>query len=140
VKNANAVAEELFADKSLLDTARKNLKSGRKQTSVSTAVEMYHAYKGKAGIAALGLTALVGGYYMTKRYKENQLYNETVEQQPYENSRQIDQGLGYARAVSSQSSYRRDPLVTAGVVGNLDRRKIGHTQMGNNKYNHLYGS
>ena len=140
VKNANAVAEELFADKDLLNKAIRNLRSGRKQTGVSTAVEMYHAYKGKAGIAALGLTALVGGYYMSKRYKKNQLYNETLEQQPYESSRQIDQGLGYANAVSSQSSFRRDPLVTAGVVGNLDRRKIGHTQMGNNKYNHLYAS
>ena len=139
VKNANAVAEELFADKDLLNKAIKNLRSGRRQTGVTTAIEMYHAYKGKAGIAALGLTALVGGYYMSKRYKENELYNETLEQQPYENSRQIDQGLGYASAVSSQSSFRRDPLVTAGVVGNLDRRKIGHTQMGNNKYNHLYG-
>lgn len=140
VKSANAVAEELFADKKLLTTAIKNLRSGRKQTAVSTAVEMYHAYKGKAGIAALGLTALVGGYYMSKRYKENQLYNETLEQQPYESSRQIDQGISYATGLSSTSSYRRDPLVTAGVVGNLDRRKIGHTQMGNNKYNHLYGS
>jgi hypothetical protein len=30
-------------------------------------------------------------------------------------------------------------LVTAGVVGNLDRNKIGHTKMGPNKNNHLYG-
>jgi len=41
--------------------------------------------------------------------------------------------------MTSLPSSRRDPLVTAGVVGNLDRNKIGHTKMGNNKYNHLYG-
>lgn len=140
IKNANTVAEELLGNHELLNKAVRNLRSGRKQTGVSTAIEMYHAYKGKAGIAALGLTALVGGYYMTRKYKENQLYNETVEQQPYQKTRQVDQGLSYASAVSAQSSYRRDPLVTAGVVGNLDRRKIGHTQMGNNKYNHLYGN
>ena len=40
---------------------------------------------------------------------------------------------------NQQTSARRDPLVTAGVVGNLDRNKIGHTGMGPNKYNHLYG-
>jgi hypothetical protein len=44
------------------------------------------------------------------------------------------------QAMARQTSSRRDPLVTAGVVGNLDRNKIGHTQMGANKYNHLYGA
>ena len=39
-----------------------------------------------------------------------------------------------ARTAQSTS----DPLATAGVVGNLDRRKIGHTNMGPNKYEHLY--
>jgi hypothetical protein len=30
-------------------------------------------------------------------------------------------------------------LATAGVVGNLDRRRTGHTQMGPRKYDHLFG-
>jgi hypothetical protein len=41
---------------------------------------------------------------------------------------------------SSQQVYSRiqDPLATAGVVGNLDRAKIGHTNMGSNKYDYLF--
>jgi hypothetical protein len=35
-------------------------------------------------------------------------------------------------------SVTGDPLATAGVVGNLDRSKIGHTNMGPNKYDYLY--
>jgi hypothetical protein len=35
-------------------------------------------------------------------------------------------------------SVTGDPLATAGVVGNLDRNKIGHTNMGPNKYDYLY--
>ena len=38
----------------------------------------------------------------------------------------------------SLNSLRRDPLSTAGVVGNLDRAKIGHTRMGPRKDNHLF--
>jgi hypothetical protein len=38
-----------------------------------------------------------------------------------------------------QSSFRRDPLTTAGVVGNLDRNKIGHYKMGAQKNAHLFG-
>jgi hypothetical protein len=40
---------------------------------------------------------------------------------------------------ASLSSYRRDPLVTAGVVGNLDRNKIGHHNMSSKKHAHLFG-
>ena len=140
VSNANAVGKAVSADPQLKKAAISNLRAGRQQAPVSTAVEMYHAYKGKAGIAALGLTALAGGYYMFRKRKENQLYDETLEKQPTENFRQTDAYNNYTIATTSYGSTRRDPLVTAGVVGNLDRRKIGHTQMGNNKYNHLYGA
>lgn len=139
ISSRTAVAEALSSDPQLLSQARRNMKAGRRMGHVSNAVDMYNKYKGKAGIAALGLTALVGGYYMYENYKENQLYNETLEQQPYEKARQVDSINSYTSQIAQQPSYRRDPLVTAGVVGNLDRRKIGHTQMGNNKYAHLYG-
>ena len=136
--DASKVGKALSEDSNLLNRAITNLKSGRRQTPLSTAVENYHKFKGPVGIAALGLTALAGGYYMGKRKKETDLYNETLEQQPTESFRQ-NSSSNYGSSVPSLNSARRDPLVTAGVVGNLDNRKIGHTQMGNNKYNHLYG-
>lgn len=136
--DASKVGRALSEDDSLLNRAVTNLKSGRRQTPLSTAVENYHKFKGPAGIAALGLTALAGGYYMGKRKKETDSYNETLERQPTESFRQ-NSSSNYGSSVPSLNSTRRDPLVTAGVVGNLDNRKIGHTQMGNNKYNHLYG-
>lgn len=136
--DASKVGKALSEDSNLLNRAITNLKSGRRQTPLSTAVENYHKFKGPVGIAALGLTALAGGYYIGKRKKETDLYNETLEQQPTESFRQ-NSSSNYGSSVPSLNSARRDPLVTAGVVGNLDNRKIGHTQMGNNKYNHLYG-
>lgn len=89
----------------------------------------------KGLLAAVGLAALgVIGYKTSK----SSPYDETVDMQPYE-------GTNYTRADNDSLAYlgpmpssRRDPLYTAGVVGNLDRNKINHTRMGNNKYDHLF--
>jgi len=92
------------------------------------------------GVAAVG--AISAGYYLGRRTQEQNLYDETMGQQPTEANigpmgiadfNRLDQEL------AAQFSSRRDPLVTAGVVGNLDRNKISHTRMGSDKYNHLYG-
>ena len=86
---------------------------------------------GVAGAAVLGLMA-----YNSSR--QNEIYNQTVEKQPYEPTNYIrseNESLAY---LSPTPSSRRDPLSTAGVVGNLDRNKINHTRMGNNKYDHLF--
>jgi len=92
------------------------------------------------GVAAVG--AISAGYYLGRRTQEQNLYDETMGQQPTETNigpmgiadfNRLDQEL------AAQFSSRRDPLVTAGVVGNLDRNKISHTRMGPDKYNHLYG-
>ena len=88
------------------------------------------------------VAALSAGYYLATRKSKEDPLNEVMAQQPLEQTgpmsindfNQVDQ------AMASQTSSRRDPLVTAGVVGNLDRNKIGHTKMGANKYNHLYGA
>lgn len=92
--------------------------------------------KGRLKAAAIGMTAAAAGYYMYRNSRENDVYDDTVEQQPIQQ---------YAARLSSDESVaqpmntrRRDPLVTAGVVGNLDRNKVGHYRMGNDKYNHLY--
>lgn len=86
-------------------------------------------------LAAVGLAGVaLLGYNATKPTP----YDETVDMQPYE-------GTNYTRADNDSLAYlgpvpssRRDPLYTAGVVGNLDRNKINHTRMGNGKYDHLF--
>jgi len=114
--------------------------SQRMQNAIPTPMtDFYLKNKTKIGYAGIGLAAAGIGYYISKKQRESSLYNESLESQPTE--------ANMGRAMSSQPSAefrelrstRRDPLVTAGVVGNLDRNKIGHSQMGPNKYNHLYG-
>ena len=101
--------------------------------------DFYLKNKTKLGYVGIGLAAAGLGYYISKKHRESNLYDETVQSQPTEPGnprRAIQRNLA---SLASPQSTRRDPLVTAGVVGNLDRNKIGHTQMGPNKYNHLYG-
>jgi hypothetical protein len=101
--------------------------------------DFYIANKPKIGFAALGLAVAGAGYYIAKNRKEQSLYEETREVQNFEPSSPRTQRPNF-NAMSSPQSTRRDPLVTAGVVGNLDRNKVNHTRMGPNKYNHLYGN
>jgi hypothetical protein len=75
---------------------------------------------------------------MAKRGNENDLYDATMGPAPVEQG-QRPYGIQEALMGNGQTSRRRDPLFTAGVVGNLDRQKIGHTSMGSNKNNHLFG-
>ena len=85
----------------------------------------------------IGMTAAAAGYYMYRRTRENDAYNETMDEQPiqqYAGRMSMDETMG----VQPMNARRRDPLVTAGVVGNLDRNRINHYRMGNDKYNHLY--
>jgi hypothetical protein len=102
-------------------------------------LEAFQNVKPKLGIAGAGLAIAGASYYMAKRHREKSLYNETMEIQPYENGRSTQYNNDSAAQFIDLSSRRSDPLKTAGVVGNLDRAKIGHTQMGNSKYDHLYG-
>lgn len=139
LKGANDVAQRLSGDHDLLATAMQNIKAGTRKQDISKSVEIYNNIKPHAGLIALGAAAMAGGYYLTRKKEERDLYNETLEQQPIETYTQNSITNTYTSSMTSLPSSRRDPLVTAGVVGNLDRNKIGHTKMGNNKYNHLYG-
>lgn len=92
-------------------------------------------------IGAVAATAIGAGYYLARKREKENLYEEVMEPQDTELNigpmgvsefNKIDQQM------ASQSSSRRDPLMTAGVVGNLDRQKISHYKMGPKKYDHLY--
>lgn len=101
-------------------------------------MEKYLANKANIRNAAIGLAIAGIGYYSYRNYKEKEVYDETLEQQPIQ-SGSTRMTRGESLSMQGQvASFRRDPLVTAGVVGNLDRNKIGHYRMGNDKYNHLY--
>ncbi len=115
-------AGEQFADKAI--------KVGR---------ELYKANKGKVALGALALAGVFTGYKMAKRADENDLYDATMNLAPAEKG-QKPYGIQEALMGNGQTSRRKDPLFTAGVVGNLDRQKIGHTSMGPSKHSHLYGN
>ena len=102
-------------------------------------VDFMRRAKPKVGVAALGVAAFSAGYYLAKRNRKIGLYDEVMHQQPYEQTDQVQQTNYETQAKTQIYSERRDPLVTAGVVGNLDRNKIGHSMMGPNKYDYLYG-
>jgi len=96
----------------------------------------YRAIKPKLGIT-LTAAAIAGiGYYTYRNYQKDEIYDETLETQPFQ--KQINTKSYPTEAVNFNSNVP-DPLKTAGVVGQLDRQKIGHYKMGNKKYNHLYG-
>jgi hypothetical protein len=139
VVNANRVAEVIGSDSSVNTSIARNIRRSKSGLEINKMAEFYASHKMKLGYGALGVGAAATGYYMYKKHKERQLYNETLDQQPTERAITTDQMQDSSRAFSQVSSTRRDPLATAGVVGNLDRAKIGHTQMGPNKYNHLFG-
>jgi len=110
-------------------------------TLVNPMTDFYLKNKPKIGYAGIGLAAAGIGYYMSKKQKEKSLYNESLESQPTEANMGRAMSSSPAPAELAQlNSTRRDPLTTAGIVGNMDRNKIGHSQMGPNKYNHLYGA
>jgi polyhydroxyalkanoate synthesis regulator phasin len=95
--------------------------------------------KPKLAMGAIAVGAASAGYYLAKRNRTSRMYDEVMDQQPYEDPGLVQDANSGIQQDNQQTSARRDPLVTAGVVGNLDRNKIGHTAMGPNKYNHLYG-
>ncbi len=85
--------------------------------------------------------AALVGYYFFRKGREQQIYDETTQQQEYE-----DEGFyeDYRRDMGQQvpPSYRRqqdNPLATAGLMQNLDMNKTRHHQMGARKYDHLFG-
>ena len=141
IQSANRIAESLSTTEGGTRVLIGRLNRAKMGMGPNKMLDFYNFHKPKVGIA-LGAVALAGiGYYISKKYRERQLYDETLQQQPMESARQLDPNAQakLAPPVLSLNSIRRDPLTTAGVVGNLDRAKIGHTKMGPGKDNHLFG-
>lgn len=139
IKAQQVMAEEIEASGigprlgKLIESRRLGLKDTDKLAS------FYVANKAKIGWGAIGVLAAGLGYYASKKHRERSLYEETLAQQPYEIGSQTRQINDTMIGMRSSSPKYSDSLATAGVVGNLDRMKIGHTKMGNNKNDHLFG-
>jgi hypothetical protein len=121
------------------NVTRKTIGSPAEQftdNAINAGRKFYQANKNIFLVGALATAAAVVGYKTIKRREENELYESTMAIAPYEEGRRP---YGIQEALMNGTSRRKDPLFTAGIVGNLDRQKIGHTSMGSNKYNHLFG-
>lgn len=94
--------------------------------------------KNKIYLAGLAVGAAYVGTKIARRKNENEVYDTTMQGMPVE-SGERPYGIQDALFAQKMASRRKDPLVTAGVVGNLDRSKINHTSMGPDKNNHLFG-
>ena len=100
--------------------------------------EFFKTNKRSIYLAGLAVAAAVVGTKVAKRKNENEVYDATMQRMPVE-SGERPYGIQDALFAQKMASRRKDPLVTAGVVGNLDRSKINHTSMGPDKNNHLFG-
>ena len=137
IKYLNHLAT-FIKDNNMEGQIRRQVSRARLGMEPNKIADFYLRNKTKIGIGGLGLLAAGSAYYISKKYRENQIYDETIQAQPTERFSR-SQGLSDQMDLqASISSFRRDPLATAGIVGNLDRNKIGHYRMGNDKYNHLY--
>jgi hypothetical protein len=97
----------------------------------------YQTYKKPVAIGVGALLAAGVGYYSYKKIKEAGPYDDVMDRQQTDPARAPRMDI---LGGQNQPIYSRiqDPLATAGVVGNLDRAKIGHTKMGSNKYDSLF--
>jgi hypothetical protein len=140
---ASVISDHLDDNRGIRDqvlSERTSLKVGKKFADETAAARaMYAKYKKPAGLAGLGVAAAGIGYYAYKRSQESSTYDDVMD--PMETMPAMAPRTDLYREdfMSGQNfSVTGDPLATAGVVGNLDRNKIGHTNMGPNKYDYLY--
>jgi hypothetical protein len=110
------------------------LKALRAADNVSKAVPYV-----KKGAAVAGLAAV--GYYMFKKYQENQMLEEPMQQMPYEvgTNYSLNSQIMLRMAAGENGAKYMDPLATAPLVGNLYDNRIGHGDMSWDRNSSLYG-
>jgi len=137
IRGLNETAE-VISESGIASQLRTKMNRAKLGQGANKMLDFYIGNKTNIKNVGIGLLAAGVGYYAYKKYQENQEYDDVLAQQPIEKNTASRPSPRLTQ--SDMASFRRDPLVTAGVVGNLDRSKIGHTMMGPNKYNHLFGN
>jgi len=107
-------------------------------TAFAAGQNFMKANKNKIYLAGLAVASVVIGRKIARSKNENEVYDSTMSPMPVESGKR-PYGIQEALFSQKMASRRKDPLVTAGVVGNLDISKINHTSMGPDKNNHLFG-
>ena len=101
------------------------------------AQKMWGENKGKAAIGAAVIGTALLARHLSKKHRENEQYESTMMlSEPEQGQRPY--GAQEALLTPKAPQSNSDPLATAGVVGNLDRRKVGHTNMSPQKNAHLF--
>lgn len=139
-KALGATANVLADDSKLVSNLRINKAKevGDKfQPFAIRAKEMYGANRGKVAIGAAVIGAALIARHLSKKHRENQQYESTMMMSEPEKG-QRPYGAQEALLAPKAPQSNSDPLATAGVVGNLDRRKVGHTNMSPQKNAHLF--
>jgi hypothetical protein len=131
----NRISDHLSESSQLPGQIKRGKKMAMYTDDALSLVRAYEDLKPKMKVGALGLAAAVMGYYVSNKVEQRSIINETMEQQPIE----IPGARSRLPSMQTMDSRRMDPLLTAGVVGGLDRNKNSHFRMGPNKYDHLYG-
>jgi hypothetical protein len=140
VINSLNKAADILSENGTATEARKIMTRSRLGFGENKALNFFIENKKSIYGTGAGILAAGVGYYMYGKHKESEIYDETIQQQP--STQKVSNGEMMRQTMQPQdnfSSYRRDPLVTAGVVGNLDRNKIGHHNMSSKKHAHLFG-
>jgi hypothetical protein len=137
IRGLNETAE-VISDSGIASELRTKMNRAKLGQGANKALDFYISNKTNIKNVGIGLLAAGVGYYSYRKYQENRVYDDVLAQQPIEQNTVSRPSPRLTQ--SDMASFRRDPLVTAGVVGNLDRSKIGHTMMGPDKYNHLFGN
>ena len=129
------LAERIDESPELGRAVNKKISTSVSGGNLYKAEEFYTKYK-KKGLMGLGIAAATAvGYYSYGKRQERSVYDETLEEQPYED-KMNKYSLGESYSLSGPS--RLDPMSTTSVVNDLNSRRINHTNMSNGKNDHLF--
>ena len=135
-------AHEFVGDEVLPNRVMQQMISMQQRTGNPVFGRMYRGTQGLlsnlparigAGVAALG------GYYLFRKHRKQQQYDEALQQMPYESP-----GYGVQQQREREAppllmpGRGQDPLATAGLSQALHEAKVRHTDMGPGKYDHLF--